>query len=387
MALLERLFTRSATPTPAGSRRSLAAMLGGEGTAAGVSVSEEGSLRLAAVYACVRVLSETVAQLPLFVYEKRERGKERAEEHWLYDVVHSRPNPIMTAFEFWETLMGHLCLWGNGYAEIEYDGGGRVIGLWPLRPDMVTDIRRAADGLKYVYQLPDGKQTVLAGENVFHVRGLSPDGIRGFSPIGMQRQLVGMGLATEAFGANFFRNGARPGGVLEHPGVLDDEAFDRLRETWNETHGGLSNSHRLAILEEGMTYRQIGVPPEEAQFLESMKFNRSQIASIFRVPPHMIGDLDRATFSNIEQQSIEFKVYTMEPWLVRIQQAINARLLGEEAGRYFAEFLPDALLRGDTVSRFQAYAIAIQNGWVNRNEVRGLENMNPFEGGMSTWCR
>jgi HK97 family phage portal protein len=246
---------------------------------------------------------------------------------------------------------------------------------------MMTEIRRTGDGLAYVYQLPDGKQTVLRGENVFHVRGLSPDGIKGYSPIGMQRQLVGMGLATEAFGATFFRNGARPGGILEHPGILDDEAFERLRETWNETHGGLSNSHRLAILEEGMTYRQVGVPPEEAQFLESMKFNRSQIASIFRVPPHMIGDLDKATFSNIEQQSIEFKVFTMEPWLVRFQQAINVRLIGEERGRYFAEFLPDALLRGDTVSRYQAHSIGRQNGWLSANDIREIENLNPIEGG------
>lgn len=366
-------------PRPGG-RRSLAGLLG-DGSGGLGAVSEEGALRLAAVFACVRVLSETVAQLPLFVYEREGRGKRRAVDHGLFGVLHDAPNPIMTAFEFWETLMGHLCLWGNGYAEIEYDGGGRVIGLWPLRPDGVSEIRRVGDGLNYVYQLPDGRQTVLSGERMFHVRGLSGDGIRGYSPIGMQRQLVGMGLATEQFGASFFRNGARPGGILEHPGVLDDEAFERLRETWNETHGGLGNSHRLAILEEGMTYRQVGVPPEEAQFLESMKFNRSQIASIFRVPPHMIGDLERATFSNIEQQSIEFKVFTMEPWLVRIQQAVNARLLGGEGGRFFAEFLPDALLRGDTASRYQAHAIGRQNGWLSANDIRELENLNPIEGG------
>lgn len=380
MAWLERLFRSGAgTPAAPGGRRSLEALLGGDLSASGVSVSEEGALRLAAVYSCVRVLSETVAQLPLFVYERQERGKRRAVEHGLYSVLHDRANPLMTAFEFWETLMGHVCLWGNGYAEIEYDGGGRVLALWPLRPDMVTDIRRTGTGLAYVYQLPDGKQAVLPGENVFHVRGLSGDGIRGYSPIAMQRQLVGLGLATELFGASFFRNGARPGGILEHPGVLDDEAFDRLRETWTEAHGGLGNSHRLAILEEGMTYRQVGVPPEEAQFLETMKFNRSQIASIFRIPPHMIGDLERATFSNIEQQSIEFKVYTMEPWLVRLQQAINTRLIGD--GRFFAEFLPDALLRGDTAGRYQAYAIGRQNGWLSANDIREMENLNPIEGG------
>jgi HK97 family phage portal protein len=339
------------------------------------------------VYSCVRVLSETVAQLPLFVYERLERGKRRAYDHPLHAVLHDRPNPLMTAFGFWETLVGHVCLWGNGYAEIEYDNGGRPVGLWPLRPDQMVDIRRAGYELNYVYQLPDGKQQVLQGWRVFHARGLSGDGIRGYSPIrDAARGLVGMGLAVEEFGARFFRNGARPGGILQHPGVLDDDGFERLKATWQASYGGLSNAHRLAILEEGMTYQQVGVPPDEAQFLESMKFNRSQIASIYRVPPHMIGDLERATFSNIEQQSIEFKIFTMEPWLVRLQQTINMQLLGEEgatpgAGRYFAEFLPDALLRGDTASRYQAHAIAIQNGWMSRNEVREQENLNPFEGG------
>ena len=346
-------------------------------------MSEEGAMRLAAVYACVRVLAETVASLPLVVYERLDRGKERAVEHPLYRLLHDAPNPLMTAFEWREALMGHLALWGNAYCEIEYDGGGRPLALWPLRPDGVEDIRRGSQGLTYVYRLPDGKQVVFPGERIFHVRGLSPDGIRGYSPIAdFARRLVKMGLAVEAFGDNFFANGARPGGVLQHPGKLSDEAYENLRGSWAGRHEGLSNAHRVAILEEGMTFQAVGTPPEEAQFLESMKMNRAQIASIFRVPPHMIGDLERATFSNIEQQSIEFKTYTMEPWLVRWQQAINTRLMVEgERETYFAEFVTDALLRGDTASRYAAHAIARQNGWMSANDIREIENMNPIEGG------
>lgn len=384
MAILERLISRPAMPeVPGGrgSRRGLEEMLLG-GSSSGVSVTEESALRLAAVYACVRVLSETVASLPLIIYERLERGKQRAADHPLYRILHDAPNPVMTAFEYWECVTSHVTLWGNSISEIEFDGAGRVMALWPLRPDSLREVRRLGDTLSYLYQLPDGKEIALPGDRVFHIRGLSSDGITGYSPVRLAREQMGMGLAVEEFGARFFRNGARPGGVLQHPGVLDEEAFERLKATWAESYQGLSNAHRMAILEEGMTYQSIGVPPDEAQFLESMKFNRSQIASIFRIPPHMIGDLERATFSNIEQQSIEFKTYTMEPWLVRIQQAVNNRLLGDgERELYFAEFLADALLRGDTISRYQAHSIGRQNGWLSANDIRVIENMNPIEGG------
>lgn len=361
-------------------QRSWPAMLG-EGGFGGVS--EEGALRLAAVYACVKVLSETVASLPLILYERLERGKRRATERPLYRLLHDDPNPLMTAFEWREALTAHVVLWGNAYCEIEFSNAGEPIALWPLRPDKMVDIRRAGDQLTYVYELPGGRSMPLAGDRVLHIRGLSPDGLRGYSVISdFARRLVGMGTAIESFGATFFSNGARPGGVLQHPAKLSDEAYENLRESWSARHEGLNNAHRVAILEEGMTFQAIGTPPEEAQFIESMKFNRSQIASIFRIPPHLIGDLDKATFSNIEQQSIEFKTYTMEPWLVRWQQAINSRLLSDgERVSYFAEFLADALLRGDTVSRYQAHSIGRQNGWLSANDIREIENLNPIEGG------
>lgn len=361
-------------------------MLAGNRAASGVHVTEEGALRYGAVYACVRVLAETVASLPLITYQRQSRGKERAPDFYLYELLHDRPNPLMTSFEYREAIQGHLALWGNGYSEIEYASNGRVGALWPLRPDKMEPPVREGDGLIYTYQLPNGKRVKLPGWRVWHLRGLSPDGITGYSPIALQRQSIGLGLAAEEFGARLFGNDARPGGVLQHPGMLDDEAYERIRGGWESRHGGLSKSHRTAILEEGMTYQQIGIPPEDAQFLETRKFERSEVAGWYRVPPHMIGDMENATFSNIEHQGINFVVHTMRPWLVRWEQAINLRLLTEqERRRYFAEFLVDGLLRGDIVSRYQAYAVGRQNGWLSADDIRELENMNPLAKGGDTY--
>ena len=225
-------------------------------------------------------------------------------EHPLYRLLHDAPNPLMTAFEWREALMGHLALWGNAYCEIEYDGGGRPLALWPLRPDGVEDIRRGSQGLTYVYRLPDGKQIVFPGERIFHVRGLSPDGIRGYSPIAdFARRLVKMGLAVEAFGDNFFANGARPGGVLQHPGKLSDEAYDNLRSSWGARHEGVSNAHRVAILEEGMTSSSVRLPPEFGGSWYSsrglLKTLRASFLSslMYRAPPV------RTSFSSINARS------------------------------------------------------------------------------------
>jgi HK97 family phage portal protein len=345
-------------------------------------VTQSSSLTNATVYACVRILAETVASLPLIVYRRLERGKERAEDYYLYEILHDRPNPLMTSFELRETLQGHLALWGNSYCEIDYDSAGRVTALWPLRPDKVLNINKAGETVSYEYQLPDGKTTWLSGSRVWHIRGLSGDGLRGMSPIELMRNSIGLSMAAEKYGSKFFGNNARPSGVLQHPGVLGDEAAKQLRESWNEMHMGLDNAQRVAILEEGMTYNQIGIPPEDAQFLETRKFQMGEIARAYRIPPHMIGDLDRATFNNIEHQGIEFVTHTIRPWLVRWEQSISRDLMTEtERKKYFAEFLVDALLRGDTMSRYQAYAIGFQNGWLSQNDIRERENMNPIEGG------
>ncbi len=355
---------------------------GGAQSASGVTVNERTALQSTAVFSCVRVLAETVASLPLPVYRRLSGGgKERATDHYLYPLLHDQPNTEMTSLEFRETLMGHLALWGNAYAQIERNAGLQVRALWPLRPDRMT-VRRENGVLAYRYQPENGQDRVFRPGQIMHIRGLSGDGIIGYSPIRMAREAIGLARATEEFGARFFGSGSNPGGVLQHPNKLTDKALENLRRSFEERHGGLANAHRPLILEEGMTWQQIGIPPEDAQFLETRKFQTNEIARIFRVPPHMIGDLERATFSNIEHQSIEFVVHTIVPWLRRWEQAMLRDLFTPaERREYFAEFLVDGLLRGDIQSRYQAYAIGRQNGWLSADDIRELENMNPLPDG------
>lgn len=379
MGLISRLFERRAHP----SQHSLAAIFGVQAnTYAGPAVTEESALTFGAVYACIRIIAESVAMLPLHTYRKLANGgKEKATDVPIYNLLHRSPNPEMTSFEFRETLISHVASWGNGYAEIEWSGGGRPLALWPLNPGKMTVSRRRGE-LIYEYELPNGQTVTLPAWRIHHVRGLSGNGVVGYSPIRLAMQSIGVGLALEEYGGRFFGNGARPGGVLKHPGVLSDGAYKRLKESWSAENEGLSNAHRLKILEEGLDYQAIGIPPEEAQFLESKKFQVTEIARWFRVPPHMLADLERATFSNIEEQGLGFVIYTLQPWLVRHEQAIERDLLTEaERQTLFVEYLVNGLLRGNISSRFQAYQLALQGGWMNPNEVRSLENMNPYDGG------
>lgn len=341
-------------------------------------------MQTSAVFACVRVLSETVASLPLRVYQRLPTGgKTRAPTHPLYSVLHDIANPEMSAFTLRETLMVHLTLWGNAYAEIEYDAGGRVRSLWPIPPDRVQVQRDdRTKELKYTLILPDGLQRTLLAWQVLHIPGIGFNGLVGMSPIAAARQSIGLAVATETFGAKFFGSGTNVGGIAKHPGKLTEQGSKNLRASVNETYSGLGNSHRIMLLEEGMDFEKIGIPPEDAQFLETRKFQLNEIARIYRVPPHMIGDLERATFSNVEQQSIDFVVHTVRPWLVRWEQAINMKLFTQsERRRFFAEHLVDGLLRGDIKSRYDAYAVGRQNGWLSANDIREMENMNPIEGG------
>jgi len=350
-------------------------------TAAGVRVTPTRAMQFSAVFACVRVLSETIASLPLHLYRRQNDRKSRAPDHPLYGILHDQPNPIMTSFEFREVMQGHVALRGNAYAEIVRGNDGEVKELWPIHPDHV---RIYVDGWQvyYVIRAKDGTETVWPSRDILHLRGLSSDGIRGLSPIMTVMEAVGLGLAAEEYGARFFQNDARPSVVLKHPGKLGEEAASNLRKSWKEAHAGSARAHRVAVLEEGMSIEKIGISPEEAQFLETRKFQVSEIARIFRVPPHMIGDLEKATYSNVEQQAIDFVVHTIRPWLVKWEQAISKSLLTEQERReYFAEFMVDGLLRGDANSRWQAYATAIQWGVMSPNEVRDRENMNPRPGG------
>lgn len=351
-------------------------------SSSGIGVTPSSAMSYSAVLACVRVLAETLASLPLITYERVGERKERARDFYLYGLLHDQPNAWMTSFEFRELLQIHLLLWGNAYCEIEYDEAGRVIALWPLLPWKMRKVEVTNGDLVYSYESDTGRITPLASWRVWHLRGLSFNGVVGQAISDMASEPIALGLAAEKFGATFFGNGARPGGVLEHPGILGDEAIKHLRQSWEAAHGGLDRSHRVAILEEGMKYAQTGVPPEAAQFLETRKFQRSEIAGILRVPPHMIGDLENATFSNIEHQQIAFVTHTMHPWFVRWEQSINAHLMSKAQSQvYYVEFLVDALLRGDILSRYQAYAIARQWGWMSADDVRQLENQNPLPDG------
>lgn len=380
MALIRRWLGESRQEQRALAPSSLA-LLGGV-SATGVSVSEEGALHNTAVLACVRLLANSTAMLPLPVYRRIKRGKAREYSHPLYPLLQDQANPEMSAFELRRWLMVGTLLWGNGFAEIEWSESGQVVALWPLRPDQMG-VERRGGALIYHYWLPTGGHVELPAYRVLHLRGLTGDGLLGYSVIReLMRESVGLGLATQEFGARFFGNGARPGIVLTHPGQLSDKAMANLKASWASTHEGLSNAHRLRILEEGMKVETIGIPPDEAQFLETRKFQVTEIARAFGVPPHMVGDLDRATFSNIEHQGIEFGQYSLYPHLAQIEQAINNKCLTADERRYlFVEHVTAALVRTDIKTRYEAHQIAVQNGWMTRNEVRALENLNAVEGG------
>ena len=389
MGIFSGLFRSRDKPTDSTVGSRYAFYMGG--SSSGKVVTERSAMQMTAVYACVRILSEAIAGLPLHMYRyKDDGGKEKALDHPLYLLLHDEPNPEMSSFVFRETLMTHLLLWGNAYAQIIRNGKGEVVALYPLMPNKMTVSRDETGQLYYTYQksqeeLPkDNAYTVtLHPSDVLHIPGLGFDGLVGYSPIAMAKNAIGLAIATEEYGSKFFANGAAPSGVLEHPGTIKDP--QRVRESWMSQFGGSVNSNKIAVLEEGLKYTPISISPEQAQFLETRKFQINEIARIFRVPPHMVGDLDKSSFSNIEQQSLEFVKYTLNPWVIRLEQAMHkALLLPSEKQNYFIKFNVDGLLRGDYQSRMNGYAVGRQNGWLSANDIREMENLNPIseeEGG------
>lgn len=353
---------------------------------AGKVVNEHTAMQMTAVYSCVRILAEAIAGLPLFVYKYGADGsKEKYLDHPLWRVLHDEPNPEMTSFVFRETMMNHLLLSGNAYAQIIRNARGEVVALYPLMPNRMKVDRDNQGRLYYRYtknsddapEIGKSKQTevILSPSDVLHVLGLGYDGLVGYSPIAMAKNAVGLAMAAEEYGAKFFANGAAPSGVLEHPGTIKDP--ERIRQSWQSTFGGSSNSNKIAVLEEGLKYTPIAISPEQAQFLETRKFQINEIARIFRVPLHMLADLEKSSFSNIEQQSLEFVKYTLDPWVVRWEQAMNRSLLMDsEKSQVFTKFNVDGLLRGDYASRMTGYATARQNGWMSANDIRELENLD-----------
>ncbi len=388
MGFFSSIFRGRDAPTNRTSGSSYSFFMGG--SSSGKRVNERTAMQMTAVYSCVRILSEAVAGLPLQFYKyNSDGGKEKAVDHPLYFLLHDEPNPEMTSFIFRETLMTHLLLWGNAYSQIIRNARGEIIALYPLMPDRM-EVNRDANGQIYYeyYTSTDdahtlkGSSVILQPSDVLHIPGLGFDGLVGYSPIAMAKNAIGMAIACEEYGAKFFANGAAPSGVLEHPGTLKDPS--RVRESWQATFGGSANSNKVAVLEEGMKYTPISISPNEAQFLDTRKFQIDEIARIFRVPPHMVGDLDKSSFSNIEQQSLEFVKYTLDPWVSRWEQAMSRALLTpEEKKHYFFKFNVDGLLRGDYQSRMNGYATARQNGWMSANDIRELENLDriPEEAG------
>ena len=352
-------------------------------SSSGKRVNERRAMQMTAVYSCVRILSEAIASLPLNVYRYNEDGgKEKALNHPLYKLLHDEPNPEMTSFVFRETLMTHLLLWGNAYAQIIRNGKGEVVALYPLMPDRMSVERDNKGTLYYKYTkitedapTMEGTTVYLDASDVLHVPGLGFDGLVGYSPIAMAKNAIGLAIAAEEYGSKFYANGAAPSGVLEHPGTIKDPS--KVRDSWNAAFGGSSNSHKVAVLEEGLKYTPISISPNEAQFLETRKFQINEIARIFRVPPHMVGDLEKSSFSNIEQQSLEFVKYTLDPWVIRWEQSLFRALLSEEEkSTYFFKLNVEGLLRGDYASRMNGYATARQNGWMSANDIRQLEDLD-----------
>ena len=378
MKLLKSIFKRRSSDRIAGSGYRF---FFGQ-SSSGTNVNERSAMQMTAVYACVRVLAESLASLPLHLYYRNGSSREKAEEHPLFFLLHDEPNPEMTSYVFRETLMTHLLLFGNAYAQILRNGKGEVLGLYPLMPNRMSVERDDGGRLFYRYTRFDTEpptmnndQVILTPQEVLHIPGLSYDGLVGFSPIAACRNAVGAGIAAETYSSRFFANGAAPSGVLEHPGLIRNP--EKLRESWNAAYGGSRNAGKVAILEEGMKFTPVSISPQDSQLLETRKFTVEEICRIFRVPPHLVQNLDRAAFNNIEQMSIDFVMYSLMPWLVRWEQSMAKVLLSHDDKRRFEiRFNVDGLLRGSHKERYEAYAVGVNNGFLCPNDVRRLENMD-----------
>ena len=342
----------------------------------GIHINAQNALKVTAVFACVRLLSENIASLPLFLYRKTETGKEKASDLPLYGVLHDAPNPETDSFQFWQAFTANMLVYGRGYAEIVRNGAGEIVQLWNITTPYVK-VQRNEDTkeLEYVVTSPGKERFTLRKDQMFRVDWFSMDSLNAFRPLELAQDAIGLGIAAEEYASNYFKNGANVGGVIEYPGELDDDAFDRLQKSVRNEYEGLSKSARLLFLEQGSKFQKVSNTPQESQMLDTRKFQVREAARFYNVPPHMIGDLEQATFSNIEQMSLNFVIYTLRPYLVRIERAIIAQLLTKiDRKNLFSKFSVDALLRGDYKSRMEGYALARQNGWMSANDIRNLED-------------
>lgn len=356
----------------------------GRKTLAGVTVSEDSALRYITVYSCVKVLAETLGALPMYVYRRRRDGKgaDEAWDHPLYSLLHDAPNEEMPSMTWREAQTGHMALSGNCFSAITTNKRGQVIDLYPVDWHLVTP-ERNAETRRLQYRINDrGKDEILPASRMFHVPAFSANGIVGYSPMRMAAESVGLGMAATEFASRFYGQGMNVGGLLEHPGALSDKAWERLQASIDTDWAGLENSWRPIILEENMKFSRVPMPLREAQFIEQQKLNRDEICGLYRVPPHMIANLEKATFSNIEHLSIEFVMFTMLPWVKRWEQVANMRLFTREerVQGYYARFNLNALLRGDAKSQAEALQLMRQNGAINADEWRAMVDMNPIGG-------
>ena len=380
------MLTKANNPDWGTLERYLAWSFGGGSSASGIVVNPQTAMQSASVYSCVQVLAQSVGVLPLNLYTEAKNGAiNKAKTHPLFRILHDQPNDWQTSVEFFEMLVMSLCLRGNAYAYVNRSRSGVVVELLPLHPDMVRVEMLNGFRLQYQVTLPDGSFKTMAAGEIFHVRGLTLNGWLGISPIAYARESIGLALATEKFGGQLFRNGAKMGGVLEHPGKLSLEAYNRVKDSFDNASSG-ENAHKTAVLEEGMKFSKISMSPDDSQFLETRKYQRSEIAAIFRVPPHKIGDLERATFSNIEQQSLDFINDALMPLCNRIEKAIKRDLFTDaDKKNLHVRFNVAGLLRGDAAARSQYYHNGILDGWMTRNEARAAETdvgivLNPLNG-------
>ena len=348
-------------------------------TKSGIRVTEENSIGLTAVWAAIRLLSETIASLPLCVYKMDKNGSKHLDyANPIYKMLSTSPNTKYTSYTWRETFMNHLLLWGNAYCYINRNGAARPISLELMNPREIKPFVNEDDGEVYY----KGKEGTYSNKEVIHIVGFSFDGLIGKSPIQACREALGLGMAAQRFGENFFGRGANLSRVLTHPGRLTEDAANRLRNSWADRFGGIQNSHQTAILEEGIKFESIGMPLNDAQFIETRRFSVEEVARIFRVPPHLIGDLTRSTYSNIEQQSLEFTKYSLQPYLVNIEQELNRKLISErDQGKCFIKFKVNELLRADANSRGDYYRKMFEVGALSPNEIRHMEDMNNIESG------
>lgn len=386
MNLLSRLASRE-NSTLSSPREWLSSIFGST-SKSGVSVTVKNALEHTIVYSCVNILSESLASLPLSVYKTEIKNdkihKSKARNHSLNNLLHDEPNDDMTSFSWMQVVMMHLLLRGNHYSQIIRNNAGQVTGIYPLDPEKMVVVRLDSGKIGYLYRHDTFGEVGLESREVLHFIGMTLDGITGLSPISYNRHTIGASIAMEEFGSTLFKNGATPSGVVSSDTVrtMSDTGFERFKKSFKDNFQGLMNAGKPMILEDGFKFTPITISNKDGQYLESRKFTKAEIAGFYRIPLHMVNELDKATFSNIEHQSIQFVVDAVRPWAVRMEKEIKRKCLSPiEKLTHYIKFNLGALLRGDTKSRYEGYESAITKGcWMSRNEARELEDMNPKDG-------